>query len=154
MPGAHLGRNNHPTGLILRNNTWHTSEHGLGRTSKNKNQLSHDKQITEVGHTLLCRRETGILTQRVGHPLHSVRVFHGTLSGKVYPETIMIMGRWESSVFQQYIHIQVSDLGKVISNLMKTNHTFYTIPEIEVVYHTPVHDNTYQQRLILNRLWW
>ena len=29
---------------------------------------------------------------------------------KVYPETIMIMGRWASSAFLQYIHIQVSEL--------------------------------------------
>ena len=56
---------------------------------------------------------------------------------KVYPETIMIMGRWASSVFLWYIRIQVSDLSKVISTLMTTNLAFYTIPEIEVVYHTP-----------------
>ena len=56
---------------------------------------------------------------------------------KVYPETIMIMGRWASSAFLRYIRIQVSELSKVTSALMTTNHTFYTIPEIEVVYHTP-----------------
>ena len=37
---------------------------------------------------------------------------------KVYPETIMIMGRWASSAFLQYIHIQVSELIKGIINLM------------------------------------
>ena len=56
---------------------------------------------------------------------------------KVYPETIMIMGRWLSRAFLRYIRIQVSDLSKGISTLMTTNHAFYTIPEIEVVYHTP-----------------
>ena len=46
---------------------------------------------------------------------------------KVYPETIMIMGRWESSAFLRYIRIQVSDLSKGISILMENNHAFYTI---------------------------
>ena len=40
LPGAHLGGNHHPTGLILSNNTRHTSEHGLGRASK-KTITSH-----------------------------------------------------------------------------------------------------------------
>ena len=63
----------------------------------------------------------------------------------------MIMGRWGSSAFLRYILIQVSDLIKRISNLMTNNHDFYTIPEIEVVYHTPGKNDTYPQRLILNR---
>ena len=82
LPGEHMGGNNHPTGLILRNNTWHTSEHGMGRASKNNNHLSHDNQIPEVIHTFLWQRETCILIQRSGHPLHSVRVCHGSLSGQ------------------------------------------------------------------------
>ena len=49
---------------------------------------------------------------------------------KVYPETIMIMGRWASRAFLRYIGIQVSDLIKGISTLMKNNHAFYKIPEI------------------------
>ena len=69
---------------------------------------------------------------------------------KVYPETIMIMGRWESSAFLQYIRIQVSDLSKGISTLMTTNHAFYKIPEMEVVYHTPGHNDTDPHRLSLN----
>ena len=52
---------------------------------------------------------------------------------KVYPETIMIMGRWASSVCLRYIRIQVSYISKGISTLMINNHTFYTIPEIEIV---------------------
>ena len=83
LPVAHLGGNHYPTGLILRKNRWHTSEHNLGRASKNNNHLSHDNQITEFRHTLLWQRETGVLTQRGGHPLHSVRVCHGTLSGQI-----------------------------------------------------------------------
>ena len=70
---------------------------------------------------------------------------------KVYLETIMIMGRWASSAFLRYIHIQVSDLSKGIGTLMTTNHSFYTIPEIEVVYHTPGKNDTDPQRLSLNR---
>ena len=65
---------------------------------------------------------------------HSIRSGFATeiYLDKVYPETIMIMGRWASSAFLQYIRIQVSDLSKGISNLMTNKHTFYTIPEIEV----------------------
>ena len=83
--GTHLGGNHPSTGLILRNNTWHTSEHGLGRDSKNNNHLSHEKQITEVKHTFLCSIETRIRTQRSGQPLHLVRFCHGTLSGQSVP---------------------------------------------------------------------
>ena len=49
---------------------------------------------------------------------------------KLHPETIIIMGKWESSAFLRYIHIQVSDLSKGISNLMTNNHAFYKIPKI------------------------
>ena len=49
---------------------------------------------------------------------------------KVYPEAIMIMGRWQGSAFLRYIRIQVSDLSKEIITLMTENHAFYTIPEI------------------------
>ena len=71
---------------------------------------------------------------------------------KVYPETIMIMGRWASSSFLQYIRIQVSELSKGINDLMKNNHAFYTISEIEVVYHTPGKPDTDPQRLRLNKI--
>ena len=70
---------------------------------------------------------------------------------KVYPETIMIMGRWSSSAFLRYIGIQVSDISKGISTLMTNNHAFYTISEIEVIYHTPGQPDTDPQRLRLNR---
>ena len=56
---------------------------------------------------------------------------------KVHMETIMIMGLWASSAFLRYIRIQVSELIKGIITLMTTNNALYTIPEIEVVYHTP-----------------
>ena len=70
---------------------------------------------------------------------------------KVYPETIMIMGHCASSAFLRYIRIQFSDQNKVISTLMTNNHAFYTIPEIEVVYHTPGKSDTDPQRLRLNK---
>ena len=70
---------------------------------------------------------------------------------KVYPEINMIIGRWASSVFLRYIRIQVSDLSKGIITLMKNNHAFYTIPELEVVYHTPGQPDTDPQRLTLNK---
>ena len=70
---------------------------------------------------------------------------------KVYPETIMILGRCTSSTFLQYIRIQVSDISKGISILIANNHDFYTIPEIEVVYHTPGQPDTDPQSLRLNK---
>ena len=70
---------------------------------------------------------------------------------KVYPETIMIMGLWASSAFLRYIRIHVSDLSKGISTLITNNHAFYTIPEIEFVYHTPGQPDTDPQRLRLNK---
>ena len=70
---------------------------------------------------------------------------------KVYPETIMIMGRWTSIPFLRYIHFQISDLSKGISTLMTNNHAFYTIPEIECVYHTPGQPDTDPQILRLNK---
>ena len=69
---------------------------------------------------------------------------------KLYPETIMIMERWISSDLMRYIRIQVSDLSKDISTLMANKQDFYTIPEIEVVYHTPGHYNTEPKRMNLN----
>ena len=66
---------------------------------------------------------------------------------KVYPEKIMIMVHWASSAFLWYIRIQVSDIIKGISTFMTNNHAFYTIPEIEVVYHTPGQPDTEPQRL-------
>ena len=86
----------------------------------------------------------------VTHSIHSGFAVELYLA-KVYPETIMIMGRWASSSFLRYIHIQVSDISKGISTLMTNNHAFYTIPEIEVVYHTPGQPNTDPQRLRLNK---
>ena len=80
LPGAHLGGNNYPTGLISRKNMWHTSEHGLGRASKNNNHLSYDNQILEVRHNFIWQIETVVFTQRGRNPLHSVRFFHGTIS--------------------------------------------------------------------------
>ena len=70
---------------------------------------------------------------------------------KVYPETVMIMGRWARSAFLRYIRTQVSDLIKGISTIIKKNHAFYTIPEIEFVYHTPGYNDTDPKRLNLKR---
>ena len=124
LPGVHLGGNHHPTGLILRNNTQYTSEHGLGRASK-KTLTSHMTTKSLRSGTLYFDK------QRLGFP-HKEVVTHSIWSGfamelyleKVLPETIMIMGRWAISAFLRYIGIQVSDQSKVISNLMTNNHTF------------------------------
>ena len=70
---------------------------------------------------------------------------------KVYPETIMIMVQWSSSASMWYIYIQVSDLGKGISPPITNNHAFYTMPGIEVVYHTPRQNDIDPKRLSLNR---
>ena len=93
----------------------------------------------------------GFSHKEVGtHPIQSGFAMEIYLD-KLYPETIMIMGRWESSAFLWYIRIQVSDLSKGITTLVKNNHAFYMIPEIEVVYHTPAQPDTDPQRLRLNK---
>ena len=72
----------------------------------------------------------GFLHKQVGtHSIWSGFAMEICLA-KAYPETIMIMGRWASSAFLWYIRIQVSDLKKGISTLMKTNHDLYIIPLI------------------------
>ena len=52
------------------------------------------------------------------HPIRSGFAMELYLA-KVYPETIMIMGLWASSAFLQYIRIQVRDISKGISTLIK-----------------------------------
>ena len=66
---------------------------------------------------------------------------------RVYPETIMIIGRWSRNAFLQYIRIQVTNLSKVISNLMVSTRSFYTIPESEVIYYTPGQPRVQSHRL-------
>ena len=84
----------------------------------------------------------GFSHKEVGtHSIQSVFAVELYLA-KVYPETRMVMGRWASSTFLRYICIQVSKLIKGNSTLMTTNQAFYTIPEIEVVYHTTGKDYT------------
>ena len=55
---------------------------------------------------------------------------------KVYPETIMIVGRWSINVFLRYIRIQVIDISKGNSTFMTNKKSFCTIPEADIVYHT------------------
>ena len=71
---------------------------------------------------------------------------------KVYPDTIMVMGRWASNAFLRYIRIQVSGLRKVIITLIAIKQAFYTILEADIVYHTPGQDKTEQHRLNLHRI--
>ena len=102
------------------------------------------------GTLYFCEERLGLSHKEVGaHSIWSGFAMELYLS-KVYLEAIMLMGQWERSALLWYIHIQVSDLSKGISTLMTNNHAFYTIPGIEVVYHTPVQDNIYPQRLSLN----
>ena len=76
------------------------------------------------------KERLGFSHKEVGtHSIWSVFVMELYLE-KVYLETIIIMGRWSSSAFMQYIRIQIIDLRKDISNLMTNNHAFYTILEI------------------------
>ena len=53
----------------------------------------------------------------------------GLYLAKVYPKTVMIMGRWASSAFLRYIRIQFSDFSKGVSILMTNKQAFYKIPE-------------------------
>ena len=103
------------------------------------------------GTVSFCKDRLGFSHNEVG--THSIRSGFSIelYLAKVYPETFMIMVRWASSAFLWCIHIQFNDLGKGIITLMKNKHDFCTIPEIEVVYHTLVQNDTELQRLNLNR---
>ena len=83
-----------------------------------------------AGTLSFCEEILGFSHKEVG--THSIRSGFAMelYLDKVYPETITIMGLWESSAFLRYIQIQVSALNKGISTLMKNNHDFYTIPGI------------------------
>ena len=83
-----------------------------------------------VGTLYFGEERLGLSHKEVG--THSIRscVDIEIYLAKVYPETIMIMGKWSSRAFLWYIRIQVSDLSKLISTLMTDNHAFYIIPEI------------------------
>ena len=64
-----------------------------------------------------------------------------------YPETIIIVGLWDSNAFLRYVLIQVSNLRKGIITLMTNKPVFYTEPEAEIFYHTPGKDDTEPFRL-------
>ena len=66
---------------------------------------------------------------------------------RVYPETIMIIGWWSRNAFLRYIHIQLINLSKGISNLMVSTRSFYKIPKAEVVYYTPGQPGVQYRRL-------
>ena len=107
---------------------------------------------TPVNTVWVERQKTTITSQMTTISLRAGNDFEMELClAKVYREKIMIMGRWASSAFLQYIRIQVSDLSKGISTLMKNNYALYTIPEIEVIYHKPGQPDTDPQRLRLNK---
>ena len=154
LHGAHRGGNHHPTGLIFSNNKWHTSEHGMGGAPQKKITSQITTNSLRAGTLFFGEERLGFSQKEVGtHSIWSWFAMKLYLD-KFYPETIMIMGRWASRAFLRYIHIQVSDLSKGISTLMTNNHAFYTIPEIEVFYHTPGQLDTDPQMLRLNKQRW
>ena len=127
----------HLTIIILRNNTWHTSEHVLGRASKNNNYLSYNNQIPEVRQTFLWQKNTGIFTQTGGHPIHLVRVFHLTLSVQSVlgdnhdhrtmekqrlPELFLHSGQWPQQG-HQYSHDKKSCFLHNTINMNDLQHT-------------------------------
>ena len=59
------------------------------------------------------------------------------------------MGKWSSNAFLRYIHIQVINLSKGISNIMNNNQALYKILEAEIVYNMPGKDDTKTPRLNL-----
>ena len=59
------------------------------------------------------------------------------LLSRVYPETIMNIGRCSSNAFLRYIWIQFSYLSKFIGDLMVGEEVLYTITKAEVIYYTP-----------------
>ena len=58
---------------------------------------------------------------------------------KVSTYTIMIVGRWKSTVFLDYIRKQVAEFSIDISDMMVTHGDFFTTPDFPVnrLPHTP-----------------
>ena len=104
---------------------------------QDKYNVPNDNQITKVRHTLLWRGMSWVLSQRSGHPLTTIRFFHGTIPIKRIPGKIMIIGQWLINALLLYIQIQVINISKCIRDLMVSTRTFYTIPEAEFIYYTP-----------------
>ena len=97
LHGEKLGRHNHPNGLILRNNTWHTSEHSLGRASE-KTINSHMTTKSLRSGTLY------FVEERLGFS-HKELVTHSIWSGfamelylaKVYPKKSWSWDDWQAA---------------------------------------------------------
>ena len=101
-----------------------------------------------ISRTLSFREEClGFSQKYVGkyflQSVFSMKIF----LSRVYPKTIMIIGRWSRINFLRYIRIQFSDLVKGISDLMVTTHDLYTIPKEENIYFTPGQSGTQSHRL-------
>ena len=80
--------------------------------------------------TLSFREESlGFYHKEVG--THSLQSGFATelFLAKVYPETIMIIGKWSINAFLWYIWIKVRNLSKGIRKLMVSTKAFYTITE-------------------------
>ena len=85
MPNTYMSRHHLETGLIPRNIGQHSSEHGVGRKSKNNNNISNDNQITEIWNTILWVGKPWILTQRGKYTLPMIRICNGDLPDTIAP---------------------------------------------------------------------
>ena len=61
------------------------------------------------------------------------------------------MGVWSRNAFLVYTSTQVGDLRKLISDLVETTNTFYTTPEVEIIYYTSGKPRTQSHRLHPNQ---
>ena len=84
--------------------------------------------LLRAGTLYFGEERLGVSHKEVG--THSIRSGFAMelYLAKVYPETIMIIGRWANNSFLRNICIQVRDISKGISNLMTNTHAFYKIP--------------------------
>ena len=163
MPHKHNGGRTKPSarcafGRKLSSDSTHTQEQRVthqwtrsGYRIKNSNHLSHEKKSLRSG-TLYFGEERMVFSHKEvwTHYIWSGFSMELYLT-KLYPETIMIMGRWESRAFLRYICIQFSDLRKGIITLITNKKALYTITEAEVFHHTPVHNDTDPQMMNLHR---
>ena len=129
LPGAHLGK------IIIRLDSYSgtTRETPVNTVWIELQKTTITSQMTtkslREGTLSFGEERLGFSHKEVG--THSIRSGFAMelYLAKVYPETIMIMGRWASSAFLRYIRIQVSDLSKGISTLMKNKKALYIILE-------------------------
>ena len=101
----------------------------MGGKLQDKDNISNESQNSRVIIDLICRRTPGVFAQRCRHPLTPIRIYIEIFLARVYPETIIIIGRVSKNTLLWCIRIDIRNLSKGIIILIVNTQDFYTFPE-------------------------